>query len=108
MTRSVAAPQACRLVPDNKRLSAWPALGWREGGGVTDVKSAAVELQVGLIEPDIAEAHLLAPHPGPGQALLLVLHQVDGGCWEEVSQQEPQMPPARAEVHNETARPGEQ
>ena len=74
---------------------------------LTNVERSAVELEVTLVEPHIAEVHLLAPGPGPRQALLLVLHHVESDGGQEVGQQEPQVAAAGAEVHHEVPRAGQ-
>ena len=75
----------------NEGSSVFEALGYHQVSGgsasveaAAEVEAAAVELEVALIEPDIVQVALYPPHPGPGQALLLVLHHVDGGGWQEV------------------------
>ena len=89
-------------------------LGYHQvSGGATgvetaaDVESSSVELQITLIEPDVGPLTEHSPGPGPGEALLLVLHHVDGGGGQEVGQEEPEVTPAGAEVDHEMSRPGQ-
>ena len=66
----------------------------------TYVELAHVELEVALVEPNVVQAHVEAPGPGPGEALLLVLHHVDPGPGEQVGHQQAQVTATGAEVND--------